>query len=966
MGIDESSQLVRKHVVYVGDDTAVAELTPHFDHEGSRFAVETVAGDDTARKQVAEGTPDCILVDDDSVDHADTELVGQICDEQPSVPVIVLIGDGDADRGGEAIRVGATDCVDKQLVTAQPNILINRIQTAVQTRESVPESGTQTAMMRLAESAGDTGGWELDLETETVEITPGYSQLTGLSGENEISVEEIIERYHPADRQARRAAAERAIQTGDQTNGTWRIQPRDGEQRTVDVTIEPVLSGDTVRRLRGSIRDVTEHHERREEHQQIETLFQHTQGPLFLIDVDDEFIIRRVNPAWGDATGISPDESHGKTVHELFGETEGNRIARRYRQCVDQREPLEYEEQLRLGDEMTHWETKIAPVVIGGNVEYIAGSTRNITDKRERQRELRLLQQAIDNANIGITLSDPSQVDNPIIYANDAYGELTGYTTAEILGENCRCLQGENTDETRTAALREAIDNEEPITVELRNYRKDGTEFWNRLTVTPIYDDDGTLTRYLGTQQDVTERTESRQELQAEREFIQQAVDTLDDLFYVLDSDGTINRWNQTVADVTGYTSAELNGMSITQLIPNVDEESVFETIESTLQCNETTAEAELQTADGETVPIEWSGAQLTDIDGKTIGIVGIGRDISQRRERERRFQALVEESNDSISVIDADGRFRYQSPSIEHILGYNHDKVVGNSVWEYVHPDDHDAVQHWFESLQNDEASTEPIEYRAQHADGSWQWMEASGYDQINTPAVSGYVINSRRITARKQREQHLSILDRVLRHNFRNGMNVIRGRAETIRSTTSETAAKHVSEIVAKSDELLALAEKQRQLTSLIRDDSVTQKIDLRELLQYSVSTVTAEHPDATVTVDCPAEISIYTTADLEKAIIELITNAVIHTDADAAAVTVSVVHFAGLIHIDIADNCPPLPEVEKRILTDSLQETPLYHGSGLGLWLVRLITTQLGGTIYADRHDTGGNTIRIELPE
>jgi signal transduction histidine kinase len=194
---------------------------------------------------------------------------------------------------------------------------------------------------------------------------------------------------------------------------------------------------------------------------------------------------------------------------------------------------------------------------------------------------------------------------------------------------------------------------------------------------------------------------------------------------------------------------------------------------------------------------------------------------------------------------------------------------------------------------------------------------------------------------------------------------MNVIRGRAEAVRSIPPEEAAEHANEIVAKSDELLALAEKQRQLTSLIRDDSTTRKIDLRELLQYSVSTVTAEHPDATVTVDCPAEISTYTTADLEKAIIELITNAIIHADADAAAVTVSVVHFAGLVHIDITDNCPPLPEVEKGILTDSLQETPLYHGSGLGLWLVRLIITQLGGTIYVDQHDAGGNTIRIELP-
>jgi PAS domain S-box len=161
------------------------------------------------------------------------------------------------------------------------------------------------------------------------------------------------------------------------------------------------------------------------------------------------------------------------------------------------------------------------------------------------------------------------------------------------------------------------------------------------------------------------------------------------------------------------------------------------------------TVTAPLRTKDGETIPFEWSGARLTDTDDETIGLVGIGRDISQRREREQRFQALVEGSNDSISVVDADGRFQYQSPSIEHILGYDHGDVVGNSVWEYIHPDDHDAARRWFESVVSEKHTPETIEYRARHADGSWQWMEASGNDQINNSAVSGYVITSRRITA-------------------------------------------------------------------------------------------------------------------------------------------------------------------------------------------------------------------------
>jgi Signal transduction histidine kinase len=194
---------------------------------------------------------------------------------------------------------------------------------------------------------------------------------------------------------------------------------------------------------------------------------------------------------------------------------------------------------------------------------------------------------------------------------------------------------------------------------------------------------------------------------------------------------------------------------------------------------------------------------------------------------------------------------------------------------------------------------------------------------------------------------------------------MNVIRGRAEAIRSTTPETAAEHAVDIVAKSDELLELTEKQRRLTSLIRDDPVTTEIDLEELLEHSISTVTAEYPAATVTTDCPAEALIHATTEFEQAITELVTNAIVHNDADTPAVAVSAAQTAEVTHIDVADNGPPLPEVERNILTEKLQETPLYHGSGLGLWLVRLIVSQMGGTIYLNRNDSGGNTVRIELP-
>ena len=397
------------------------------------------------------------------------------------------------------------------------------------------------------------------------------------------------------------------------------------------------------------------------------------------------------------------------------------------------------------------------PITADGDTTTIRGAVHDITDRRERQRELRQLQQAIDNANVPITLSDPTQEDDPLVYVNDGFEEMTGYPPEEMLGRGCLFLQGEDTDPQKVAALREAVDNEESISVELRNYRKDGTEFWNRLTVSPIYDDDGNLLRYLGTHQDVTERKERERELGAERQFIEQALDTLDDLFYVIDTDGTLQRWNQQALQVTGYTESELEDMPAVELFPEDDRERVAGSIETTLREGEATLNVDLLTAEGQRIPYEFRGAQLTDADGAVTGIVGVGRDLSERRRRERRFRALVEESNDIISIVDTEGVFRYQSPSIERILGYRPEETLGDTAWEYVHPDDRADVVETFERGVADTDVNPVVAFRARHADGSWRWLEARGNNQLDNPAVGGYVVNSREITERREREREL-----------------------------------------------------------------------------------------------------------------------------------------------------------------------------------------------------------------
>jgi PAS domain S-box-containing protein len=124
-----------------------------------------------------------------------------------------------------------------------------------------------------------------------------------------------------------------------------------------------------------------------------------------------------------------------------------------------------------------------------------------------------VLSQILDTCINGITLSDPDQPDNPIVYANEAFELITGYDQDEIIGRNCRFLQGEDRAQPEIERIREALREKKPVTVTLRNYRKDGELFYNQFSIRPLFDQQGRLIYYLGTQFDVTEKVRAEEEL---------------------------------------------------------------------------------------------------------------------------------------------------------------------------------------------------------------------------------------------------------------------------------------------------------------------------------------------------------------------------------------------------------------------------------------------------------------------
>ena len=136
----------------------------------------------------------------------------------------------------------------------------------------------------------------------------------------------------------------------------------------------------------------------------------------------------------------------------------------------------------------------------------------NRTLEREKA-ELHLRDRAIQAVSQGIVITDPLRPDNPIVFASPGFERMTGYAVAEVVGQNCRFLQGKESDKAAAADMGQGIRERRSCTVEILNYRKDGTPFWNNVTVSPVFDASGALTNFVGVQMDVTERRQLETQL---------------------------------------------------------------------------------------------------------------------------------------------------------------------------------------------------------------------------------------------------------------------------------------------------------------------------------------------------------------------------------------------------------------------------------------------------------------------
>lgn len=209
--------------------------------------------------------------------------------------------------------------------------------------------------------------------------------------------------------------------------------------------------------------------------------------------------------------------------------------------------------------------------------------------------------------------------------------------------------------------------------------------------------------------------------------------------------------------------------------------------------------------------------------------------------------------------------------------------------------------------------------------------------------------------------RDRLISVLNRVLRHNLRNDLNVVQGNAQMLIERTSGDEARLASTIESTTAGLISLAEKSRKLENLTRSVPVARPMDIVPMVSRIVTEIRDEHPSVNVSLDTPEEAISFAAPQLSDAVSELLTNAAKHAGRDPT-VDVAVNRGTDQTTVQIEDDGPGLPSGERKILTGA-SETALTHGSGLGLALVYWIITNLDGEVDVTTASSG-TTVEVHL--
>jgi PAS domain S-box-containing protein len=547
----------------------------------------------------------------------------------------------------------------------------------------------------------------------------------------------------------------------ERRHSTTRVPLRDGNGEIVGLL--GVTWDETERRLAEEAL--------KESEERFRTAFEDAPIGVALVDLDGRRF--RVNRALCEMLGYSEEKLCSEKYLEHIHPEDREISSNHFRQTLEERVGT-YTLERRYIHAEGHAVWNLTSVSLiqdaQGNPSHFVCLHQDITDRKEVETKLRKsearLAEAQRIARLGswewdVKTGESSWSDETFrIYGYEPKQFVpTVDTLMELVHPDERELVRKNID----AALYEG----ESYDFEHRIVRPDGEERVVHRQAEVLFDEEeGEPLWMIGTVHDITERKQAEEEIEQLNRQNQLILNSAGEGIYGLDRQGKTTFANPAAARLTGWDVEDLIGRHQHDVMHHTKPDG------TTYPSEECPIYAALQDGttrrvtdevfwrkDGTNFPVEYVSTPIREQD-EIVGAVVVFEDVTERKqteealkESEERFQSLVRNATDLITVLEEDGTIRYESPTIERILGYLPEERIGKNAFDYLHPDDEDSSKATFaEALDNPGKVQRPVELRLRHKDGSWRHMETTRTNLLDDSAVKGVVANSRDITERRQ----------------------------------------------------------------------------------------------------------------------------------------------------------------------------------------------------------------------
>mgnify|MGYP006284612227 FL=1 len=453
----------------------------------------------------------------------------------------------------------------------------------------------------------------------------------------------------------------------------------------------------------------------------------------------------------------------------------------------------------------------------------------------------------------------------------------------------------------------------------------------------------------------------------------------IDDGVVIIDEDDRIRRTNETVRTKLGLTDA-VDDTAASETLPLGEylvelspEESLSETTLAAAPSPDAVDDQPAlrsHTAGVELVVSQGDVERCFVVKARSVSAaVGdrllLFEEISAQRRIESQFKTAMGYTSDTVVVVRPDGAVRYVSDPPETTTKSPSEIAVSTNLLDSVHPDDRATLETAFDDAA--EAGKMSIHHcRLETTGDGWRMFEVTVRENGSLPAVDGLIVTARDVTDRHQFEQRRQVMNRILRHDLRNDMNVVVGHAEMLLQADDETVTNHAETIRQKALSLVNLGDKVRTIDQQLHGvNRQLRQINIAQIVREEINTVHDEYPSVIIRSRID-ETTIIGNTLIRTAIRNILDNSIVHNDNSCPEIEVEVNrrHETNRVQVQIRDNGPGIPEGERRAITNEA-ETPLEHISGLGLWLVKWIVDGIDGSLSIAQNSPRGTIVTLSFP-